>query len=480
MYRFKYTLAIVLSLAAAAVSCTKPAGPVQPKDTRSLDFDAPEVYLTSEAGGFDIQVQANFEYRISIDATWTARDGGTAECPHFKAEANPYGSDRSCKIRFTDVTDRYYFKEVTVIQAAPDVVLSSISIVDKEATAETKALLANLWLIADTGWMFGHHDDLWYGRYWYNEPGGSDTKAVCGDYPAVFSVDFADIMHKGANTQENQIRRRVILEARERGEVIIACAHLDNPKTGKDAWDNSSRDVAKEILTKGSATQTKFLGWLDNCADFMNNLKDARGQLIPVILRIYHEHTQSWSWWGSSCTTDSEFMDLWRFTVTYLRDTKGVHNFLYAVSPQMDGTYSDPKSRIRYRWPGDEWVDFVGMDCYHGSNNNAFKSNLKALESVSKEKQKPCGVTEDGIESFTQSDYWTRYVVTPTEGCRISMVTMWRNKYVGDNESDKHYYSVYPGHPSEDDFRAMYALDRSLFSSDLPDMYVLPAGFEVK
>ena len=59
------------------------------------------------------------------------------------------------------------------------------------------------------------------------------------------------------------------------------------------------------------------------------------------------------------------------------------------------------------------------------------------------------------------------------------MLTMWRNKFVNGNEADKHYYSVYPGHPSEEDFRAMYALDRSLFSADLPPMYELPAGFEV-
>ena len=478
MTQAKYIL-LPLLLLSAAVSCNEKGGPVKPDDPRSLNLPQPEVFLTSEAADFDVPVETNFTYRISINAAWVVADGGTPEKPHFRAEANPYGSDRSCKIRFTDVEDRYYFKEVTVNQAAPDVVLTSISIVDKQATAETKALLANLWLIADTGWMFGHHDDLWYGRYWYNEPGGSDTKAVCGDYPAVFSVDFADILRSGADTEENRIRRRVILEARERGEVIMACAHMDNPKTGKDAWDNKSREVAREILTDGTDTRITFLGWLDNLAEFLNNLKDSRGRLIPIIFRVYHEHTQTWSWWGSSCTTDAEFMDLWRFTVTYLRDTKGVHNLLYAVSPQMDGQYSSPKDRIRYRWPGDDWVDFIGMDCYHGTNNNAFVSNLHALESVSKEKCKPCGVTEDGKESFEDQYYWTRYVVNPTEDCRISMLTMWRNKFVNGNEADKHYYSVYPGHPTEKDFRAMYALDRSLFSADLPPMYELPAGFEV-
>src|SRR5690606_10985883 len=70
----------------------------------------------------------------------------------------------------------------------------TLKLADPLATAETRALYSNLWKIQATGFMFGHHDDLIYGRDWTQEPGGSDVKEVCGDYPAVFSVDFAEIM----------------------------------------------------------------------------------------------------------------------------------------------------------------------------------------------------------------------------------------------------------------------------------------------
>lgn len=72
-------------------------------------------------------------------------------------------------------------------------------------------------------------------------------------------------------------------------------------------------------------------------------------------------------------------------TVRYLRDTRGVHNLIYAISPQMDSEYSDARGRLSFRWPGDEWVDFIGMDCYHGLNTAAFTSNLKALTQFSRE-----------------------------------------------------------------------------------------------
>ena len=485
MFRTMKTVLTLLLALSAAVCCQKPDSGEDPgkKDTRSLEFTQQTLTVDYGGGSFSVGVNANFDYEATILCDWIHEDASrtsTLAIRYYTADENPLNSAREGQIRFADKADRYFNKVVTVTQAANPVQKVTLHIVDKDATPQTKALLANLWDIADRGWMFGHHDDLWYGRYWYNEPGGSDTKAVCGDYPAVFSVDFAEIMDDRHNSSSNEIRRRVILEARERGEVILACAHLNNPKTGGDSWDNSSDQVVREILTEGSATRKKYLTWLDRLADFALSLKDSRGELVPVILRIYHEHTQGWSWWGSSCTTDQEFVALWQFTVRYLRDTKGVHNFLYAVSPQMDGVYQDTRGRLLFRWPGDEWVDFIGMDCYHGTNNSAFISNLDAICALSADKKKPCGVTEDGKESFTEIDFWSRYVLGPVGDRRISMVTMWRNKYVGSNESDKHYFSVYPGHPSEDDFRQMYSSPRSLFSSDLPDMYTLPAGYEIK
>ena len=477
-------ISLLAFIGALLSSCDKP-DPVnpEPKDTRHMSFPKEQIDVDYGETAFSVQVDANFAYNVDIQADWIVADpaqASSSSIQYFIARANGSSSPRTATLRFSDKNDRYYAKDVKVTQAGNPVQKVTLTIVDKDATPETKALFANLWAIAEKGWMFGHHDDLWYGRYWYDKAGESDTKAVCGDYPGVFSVDFAEIMDNRHGSSANAIRRRVILEARERGEVILACMHLNNPLTGGDSWDNSSNKVVSEILTNGTATRTKYLEWLDRCADFALNLKDARGNLVPVILRPYHEHTQGWSWWGSSCTTASEFVALWQFTVRYLRDTKGVHNFLYAVSPQMDEVYQNTKDRLLFRWPGDDWVDFIGMDCYHGTNDAAFRSNVEALEAVSLEKRKPCGVTEDGKESFTEVDFWSRHVLAPVGAHRISMVTMWRNKYVGNNESDKHYFSVYPGHPSEEDFRKMYDDPRSLFSRDLPDMYKLPEGYEIK
>lgn len=360
--------------------------------------------------------------------------------------------------------------------------VKELSLVDGNATEETKALYSNLWAIQSKGFMFGHHDDLWYGRSWYNEEGRSDTKDVCGDYPAVFSFDFSEMMDDRYQSEKNAIRLRVAVEAYNRGEVLIACAHLNNPLTGGDAWDNSSNNVAKEILTEGSATNIKFKLWLDRLADVALNLKGADGKLIPVIFRPFHEHTESWSWWGKSCTTEDEFIALWKFTITYLRDVKGVHNFIYAISPQVDTILS--RDSFLFRWPGNDFVDFLGIDSYHGLNPITLTTNLNTLSHLSKELKKPCGVTETGVEGIErdgvpEKNYWTEQILAPASGQFISMIVMWRNEY-DPGQSANHFFSVFKGHSSEKTFVRLYNSPITYFSNDLPNMYVQAERLTVK
>lgn len=354
-----------------------------------------------------------------------------------------------------------------------------LSLADANATSETKALYSQLWAIQGKAWMFGHHDDLMYGRNWYGVDGGSDTKDVCGDYPAVYSLDFAQIMddRRESSAESNALRRKCIIQAYDRGMVVTACAHLNNPLTGKDSWDNSSNEVVKQILEDGSEVNRKFTGWLDNLSEFANGLKGSDGKTIPVIFRLFHEHTQTWSWWGKSCTTEAEFVALWQFTVSYLRDKKGVHSFIYAISPQMDS--AKQSEDFVFRWPGDEWVDFIGMDCYQGINNSVFLNNLKVMQKVSQAKKKPCGVTETGVEGFKVKDYWITNIAAPMAGRKVSLLVTWRNKYDPEG-SGNHYFSVFPGHISTDSFIAMYNRKDTAFCRDLPDMYSPAANITVK
>ncbi len=356
----------------------------------------------------------------------------------------------------------------------------TLTLADSDATPETKALYSNLWAIKEKGWIFGHQNDLINGRKWRYTEGRSDTKEVCGDYPGVFAVDVASFMDGRKvplqTLDENPVKLRTIKDAYDRGMVIMACMHLNNPLTGGDSWDHSSDQVAAEILKDGSETNALFNSWLDNLADLAKSLKGSDGKQIPVILRPFHEHGHDWSWWGSTCTTTAEYVALWRFLVDGMK-ARGVHSFIYAISPAMNGRQT--ADDFLFRWPGDDYVDFMGMDCYLGINNTVFVNNLKLLRSVSEAKMKPCGVTEIGVEGFKNPDYWITNIAAPMAGRKMSMLVTWSNKYDPAEEWNV-YYSVFPGHPSEDSFREMYARSDTFFCEDLPPMYEMAKNIIVK
>ena len=345
-----------------------------------------------------------------------------------------------------------------------------LKMVDSQATEKTKALYANLWLIQQNNVMFGHHDFPSYGVGWKADEDRSDVKDICGEHPAVYSLDMRGI---------NDTKIELIKKVYKAGGLSMLVWHQNNPLTegpGKQypvgtAWDNTK--VVDQILEEGSSMNIKYKARLDDVAEALHKMVDENGEPIPVIFRPLHEHTQAWNWWGSKATTEQEFIRFWRFIVSYLRDVKGCHNVIYAISPQMDEVYPDPEGRILFRWPGDEWVDFVGIDCYHGRDVKAFKSNVKALANVSKMKMKPVGITETGLENNHNADYWTVSCLPFIKGNWCSMVVAWRN------EKPSHAFGPYPSDASAADFKLFHDDPYTIFQTGLPDMYTMPGNVTI-
>ena len=96
--------------------------------------------------------------------------------------------------------------------------------------------------------------------------------------------------------------------------------------------------------------------------------------MVPIVFRPYHEFDGDWFWWGKSHCTREDFISLWRFTVSYLRDSLDVHNFIYAFSP--DNKFNSEAEYLS-RYPGDGYVDLVGVDNY-GDFGRDGKYNLEA------------------------------------------------------------------------------------------------------
>jgi mannan endo-1,4-beta-mannosidase len=339
-------------------------------------------------------------------------------------------------------------------------------LVDSLATPETVALFTNLKAAAQTGVLFGHQDDLAYGVGWWGTAGRSDVKEVCGDYPAVYGWDLGDIGNT-ANLDGVPFAamKEWIKQIYERGGIITISMHLDNPASGGDAWDTSP---AVKYILPGQSRHDAYLQTLDKIAAFLKDLKTADGVDIPVILRPYHEHNHTWSWWGASACTAAEYNALWKMTVTYLRDSHNIHHLLYAISPQEVST----ETEYLARYPGDEWVDIFGMD-YYALWDKAHVAQLgKALDAIAtlaENRGKFSALTEVGVENVPISEWWSNYLLAAVLYNGQSKKTAWT--LVWRNQSKDHFFAPYTGQASAQDFVKFYKNPFTLFEKDLPEIY---------
>jgi len=336
---------------------------------------------------------------------------------------------------------------------SPKLAAQYLKLVDKEATEATKALFHNMFNATKKGIMFGHQDDAAYGREWYNLPGRSDVKETAGDYPAVVGWELADIELDAKHNIDSvyfATMKNLILEVHDRGSINTISWHANNIVTGKSAWDCKQDIVVKSIL-KGGSNHERFLKYLDKVADFFHNLKDKNGEPIPVIFRMFHEHTGAWFWWGSKQCTPEEYIALYKMTVGYLRDVKQVHNIIYAFSP----AEITSEAQFLSRFPGNDWVDIIGFDTYcHDTNEKVelYKKNMtKGLNVISKyasDNNKIAILAETGQEGIKVKNYYTKVLLPLISNYNLSYVLLWRNAF----NIKKHYYIPYPNHPEATDF----------------------------
>ncbi len=355
----------------------------------------------------------------------------------------------------------FSFLTVGIVQAGP---------VDRNATKETRALYAHLKKITRKGIMFGHQDDALYGVGWKYDWNRSDVKSVTGDYPAVFGWELGHLELGHSNSLDSvnfdTIRSR-IREVYRQGAVNTISWHLNNP-LGGTAWDSKTTKAVESVLPGGKEHQ-KFNLWLNRLANFFLSLRDDHGRLVPIMFRPYHEMTGGWFWWGAKQCTPKEYVALWRYTVNYL-ESKGVHNLLYIYSPA-----TAPNSETYFeRYPGNKYVDILGVDIYQGKSKNASEEfirntrlDLTFMVKAAKKRHKVAVLSEAGLYNIPISNWWIHVLWKAIKNIPIAYVLVWRNACSGPTQ----FFAPYPGQVSEKDFQAFKNNPKTIFESQLPNMY---------
>jgi mannan endo-1,4-beta-mannosidase len=371
-----------------------------------------------------------------------------------------------------------------------------INIVDKQATPETRSLFAFMQAQRKKAIMFGHQHETTQGLTITATDGTqSDTFNAVGDFAAVYGWDTLSIV---APKQEGDVVQQ-IKKAYARGGIITVSSHFDNPISDQQkgvwpvgtAWDKTPAVIA---ALPGGKFNSVYNGYLNQLADWANNLKDDNGKLIPVVFRILHENTGSWFWWGAEQSTPEQYQKLYQYTVEYLRDIKGVHNFLYAYSP--NNFQAATEANYLERYPGDTWVDVLGFDAYGpAENNTAWFGNVVAnaalVARMADARGKipvisEIGISAPDIEAGKYDNQWYRKLITALKADKdarnIAFLLTWRNAPEGvpgpDGKNVPHYWV--PANREEninngtlEDLREFYKDDFTAFNRDLSDVYTI-------
>lgn len=366
-----------------------------------------------------------------------------------------------------------------LLAAAPAAAQQDAALTDSRATARTRALFTNLRELARDRVLFGHQDDLAYGVRWWDQPGRSDVKETAGAYPAVFGWELGWIEGGGPASLDKVRFDRIrdwMVQAFEMGAVNTASWHLNNPVSGGGAWDTAK---AVASILPGGPRHEQFKGWLDRLAAFFASVKTRDGEPVPIVFRPFHEMSGRWFWWGAGHVSPEDYQALWRFTVEYLRDQKGLHHLLYAYSPNALRDYGEDRYWTWY--PGDAYVDVLGFDDYcsltpgEGPKGVAqLGHDLAWLVRQARERGKIAALTETGLEGIPDSTWWTgkllAAITSDPEARGIAWALVWRN---ANAERDRagHFFAPYAGQPSAADFRRFKEHPLILFADELPDLY---------
>ncbi|MCD8051544.1 MAG: hypothetical protein LUE89_07690, partial [Clostridiales bacterium] len=387
---------------------------------------------------------------------------------------------------------------------------TEVQLADPDADDSVLALYQYLKAVGESdSALYGHMEDTVL-KAGSSSLSYSDTQDLTGSLSAIDGYDCGDLFAGYAakynarhpdeeqlpETTEGNIKAAALLsnESIKSGAIMTLSCHMPNfsyametdPDAEKtyDRYDYSEADsytltgdTMNEILP-GGAYNAQFTAFLDLVAEYAQQVDGA------ILFRPFHENTGSWFWWGKAFCDAETYKSVYKYTVEYLRDEKGVHNLLYVYGP---GSEAATVEEYGERYPGDAYVDIVGFDSYDDQatdgDSYTFQKNFEAVVAVTdqfaKEHNKLFAVTETGISNSAMKktgnerlEWFTEIldIITKDDyNCVYYMV--WSNY-----SSNGNYYSPFAvsvnedgtlhGHEMMDPFIRFYNNAKSIFATD--------------
>ncbi|MBR3966119.1 MAG: hypothetical protein IKJ91_03490 [Clostridia bacterium] len=203
----------------------------------------------------------------------------------------------------------------------------------------------------------------------------------CGVEPALLGWDVVGTMIYPQNLKSLESARVKIAyqltEFMRSGGIVTLSPHYPNPLDEEPVPGNSIKgdlgheDKWEELFTEGTEINTRFMGYLEQLGDFFEILKQNGA---PVIFRNLLESNGNWTWYcigqtnasGVEKKIDPKYIkDLWILIYDYLVNEREINNLIWLYAPNVmargGGAFVGD---VMDCYPGNEYVDIVGVDWY--------------------------------------------------------------------------------------------------------------------
>ena len=346
--------------------------------------------------------------------------------------------------------------------------------IDSNATYETRNLLARLHWMRGQKMLFGHHETT---RFMVNskppgEPRWSDVREMTGEWPGLFSkqINFAVKWNDGDGMRED------IQFAYSIGAAITVCWHADNPVTGGNSGDTN---IDFPSILPGGSNHYLLVAALSNVASYLETITNSAGYPIPLIYRAWHENNLLNSYWWNKATPE-EFKEFWHFTVEYYRDTRGLHNLLYAFCPNWRNPMSQGNVAANYleTYPGDDYVDIMGLDYYGNINRANVTTVLVTMVQLANQHGKvpvlaECGAALGGLDNPAAEPGWyTNSWLSVLKNDPLLRTMPYGQTWYNKPAPGDHWVPYATNHPHYAAFMAFYDDPWTAFSADLEDLHL--------
>ncbi len=285
---------------------------------------------------------------------------------------------------------------------------------------------------------------------------GSEFKAIkeaTGKYPAMLGLDLIEYTPSRAANGSIGYDVDYALVFDKKGGIVTFCWHWNAPEpylinSDRSPWwkgfyaDSTTINLDKIMKGEDQEGYDLLVRDIDAIAVQLLRLQKAD---IPILWRPLHEASGGWFWWGASGA--EAYIKLYQLLYDRLTNYHNLHNLIWVWNGQNKDWY-----------PGDEYVDIVGMDIYPGEK--VYTSQAAKFHELSEwqSSKKMIALTENSC------------LFDPELAVRDNAMWSYFGTWEGDFVTVNGTYTLSEQYTEADMLKKVYTSDRVITLDELPDL----------